>query len=104
MFGSRQPANLSGGHARGSPSSKKPFVMKHLIRAMLALVGYRIEGIRYTPRQFYDAKVIRALTFDDVVCRHMFEVGPELIFIQIGAYDGVSADPLRKYIDRCGWR
>jgi FkbM family methyltransferase len=77
--------------------------MKRLIRAMLGVAGYRIEGVRYTPRQFYDAKVIRALTFDDVVCRHMFEVGPELIFIQIGAYDGVSADPLRKYIERCRW-
>ena len=41
--------------------------------------------------------------FDDVVCRHMFEVGPELTFVQIGAYDGVSTDPLRKYIERCGW-
>jgi FkbM family methyltransferase len=33
----------------------------------------------------------------------MFEVGPELTFVQIGAYDGVSTDPLRKYIERCGW-
>jgi FkbM family methyltransferase len=78
--------------------------MKRLIRAMLAVLGYRIEGVRYTPRQFYDPKVMRALTFDDVVCRRMFEVRPELTFIQIGAYDGVSADPLRKYIERCGWR
>jgi FkbM family methyltransferase len=78
--------------------------MKRLIRAMLGMAGYRIEGTRYTPRQFYDPAVARTLLFDDVVCRHMFEVGPQLIFIQIGAYDGVSADPLRKYIDRCGWR
>ena len=26
------------------------------------------------------------------------------MFVQIGAYDGISADPLRRYIDRCGWR
>jgi FkbM family methyltransferase len=77
--------------------------MKHLIRAMLGIAGYRIEGIRYTPRQFYDPAVARTLMFDDVVCRHMFEVGPELTFVQIGAYDGVSTDPLRKYIERCGW-
>jgi FkbM family methyltransferase len=77
--------------------------MKRLIRAILGMAGYRIEGIRYTPRQFYDPSVARTLMFDDVVCRHMFEFGPELTFVQIGAYDGVSTDPLRKYIERCGW-
>jgi FkbM family methyltransferase len=81
----------------------KPGFMKCLIRAILAKAGYRIEGIRYTPRQLYDPTVARTLMFDDVVCRHMFEVGPDLTFVQIGAYDGVSADPLRRYIERCGW-
>ena len=34
----------------------------------------------------------------------MFEHGQDCVFIQVGAYDGVSTDPLRKYIGRCGWR
>jgi FkbM family methyltransferase len=34
----------------------------------------------------------------------MFECGPELTFIQVGAFDGITRDPLRKYIDKCGWR
>jgi FkbM family methyltransferase len=34
----------------------------------------------------------------------MFEHGHGCTFIQIGAYDGISTDPLRKYIDQCGWR
>jgi FkbM family methyltransferase len=34
----------------------------------------------------------------------MFECGPELTFIQVGAFDGITGDPLRKYIDKCGWR
>jgi FkbM family methyltransferase len=85
------------------PRNHKLRVMKRLIRAILGVAGYRIEGIRYTPRQFYDPAVARTLMFDDVVCRHMFEVGPELTFVQVGAYDGVSGDPLRKYIERCGW-
>jgi FkbM family methyltransferase len=89
--------------APSRPRHKKLLVMKRLIRAILGMAGYRIEGIRYTPRQLYDPAVMRTLLFDDVVCRHMFEVGPELTFVQIGAYDGVSTDPLRKYIDRCGW-
>ena len=77
--------------------------MKRLIRAILDRCGYRIVGTRYTPRQFSDPAVMGTLSFDDAVCRHMFEVGPELSFVQIGAYDGVSTDPLRKYIERCGW-
>jgi len=34
----------------------------------------------------------------------MFDNGERCTFIQVGAYDGVSTDPLRKYIERCGWR
>jgi FkbM family methyltransferase len=34
----------------------------------------------------------------------MFEAGREFTFIQVGAFDGVSTDPLRKYIQACGWR
>jgi FkbM family methyltransferase len=34
----------------------------------------------------------------------MFEHGPLCDFIQVGAYDGVSTDPLHRYIERCGWR
>jgi FkbM family methyltransferase len=34
----------------------------------------------------------------------MFEHGQDCTFIQVGAYDGVSTDPLHRYIARCGWR
>jgi FkbM family methyltransferase len=34
----------------------------------------------------------------------MFEVGAALTFVQVGVYDGVTQDPLRKYIEKCGWR
>jgi FkbM family methyltransferase len=34
----------------------------------------------------------------------MFEVGRDFTFIQVGAFDGISTDPLRKYIQTCGWR
>ena len=71
---------------------------------MLARMGYRVEGTRYTPRHLLEPDMLRRLEFDDVICRHMFEFGQDCVFIQIGAYDGVSTDPLRKYIERCGWR
>lgn len=78
--------------------------LKRAIRRLTAKLGYRIEGIRYTPRQLLDASFLRPLEFDDVICRRMFEAGPELTFVQVGAFDGVANDPLRKYIERCNWR
>lgn len=78
--------------------------MKAAIRATLERMGYRIEGVRYTPRQLLQIECVRGLEFDDVVCRRMFEYGERFVFVQVGAYDGVSTDPLRKYIRRCRWR
>jgi FkbM family methyltransferase len=78
--------------------------VKQAIQGLLNRMGYRVEGIRYTPRQLLQPDRLRRLEFDDVVCRHMFEYGEALTFVQIGAYDGVSTDPLRRYIDQCGWR
>ena len=77
--------------------------MKQAIRAILSKFGYRIEFIRHTPRQLLDLASVRNLEFDDVVCRHIQERGANCTFLQIGAYDGVSTDPLRRYIERFGW-
>lgn len=78
--------------------------MKHWINAGLAALGYRVQGIRYCPRQLLEPACCRAIEVDDLVCRRMFECGPELTFIQVGVFDGITGDPLRKYIDKCGWR
>ena len=77
--------------------------MKALTRSVLLAFGYRIQGVRYTPRPLLEPKNLREIEFDDVVCRRMVEFGPEFRFIQIGAFDGVTRDPLRKYIQKCGW-
>jgi FkbM family methyltransferase len=78
--------------------------VKALLRKALRGIGYDVQGVRYTPRQLLEPERLRLLEFDDVVCRHMHERGPECVFIQVGAYDGVSTDPLHKYIAACGWR
>src|SRR5450759_1002210 len=77
--------------------------MKKLVKTALAAMGYRVQGTRYCPRQLLDPVCLRPIEVDDVVCRRMFESGPELTFVQIGAFDGVTRDPLRKYIDKCRW-
>ena len=78
--------------------------MKSLLKSALRSWGYHIQGTRFTPRHLLDPAHFRLLTFDDIICRRMFEAGEVLNFIQVGVFDGVQHDPLRKYIDRCGWR
>jgi FkbM family methyltransferase len=78
--------------------------LRDQIKKGLGALGYQVQGTRYCPRQLLDPGLLRQLEFDDVVCRRMFEVGREFIFIQVGAFDGISTDPLRKYIQACGWR
>lgn len=78
--------------------------MKRFIKSAAERLGYRIEGIKYTPRHLLDRERVRRLEFDDLVCRHMVEHGPRITFVQAGAFDGVSTDPLRKYLERYEWR
>jgi FkbM family methyltransferase len=78
--------------------------MKRLLKRALAGLGYRIEGTRYVPRHLLEPASLRTLEFDDVICRLMVDRGLALTFVQIGAFDGVTRDPLRQYIDKCGWR
>jgi FkbM family methyltransferase len=78
--------------------------MKRLIKNLLARLGYRISGTRYIPRQLLQNENLRILDFDDLVCRRICESGPELTFIQVGAFDGLLQDPLRKYIGKYPWR
>ena len=77
--------------------------IKQLLRVILAKIGYRVQGTRYCPRQLLDPRHLRPLEFDDVVCRRMYESGKALTFIQVGVFDGVISDPLRKYLETCGW-
>lgn len=78
--------------------------MKRALKKLIRRMGYHVEGTRYKPRQLYHSECLRTLQFDDVITRHMFEHGEACNFIQVGAYDGVSTDPLCRYIQRCGWR
>ena len=78
--------------------------MKKLLKSVISSLGYDIHGTRFVPRPLLDPANLVALEFDHVVCRWMIERGADFRFIQIGAFDGVMADPLRKYIPRHGWR
>jgi FkbM family methyltransferase len=78
--------------------------VKQALKQLLGRFNYHVEGTRYTPRHLFRPECVRTLQFHDVICRYMFEHGQICTFIQVGAYDGVSTDPLRRYIQRSGWR
>jgi FkbM family methyltransferase len=78
--------------------------MKQWVKKLLAKLGYRVQGTRYCPRQLLERDHLRLIELDDVICRRMLEFGQEFVFIQIGAFDGITVDPLHKYIARFGWR
>ena len=77
---------------------------KALLRKALEGIGYRVEGVRYTPRQLFEPQLLRPLELDDVVCRRLFEAPAPWTFVQVGAFDGVANDPLRRFIAKGGWR
>jgi hypothetical protein len=81
----------------GADASSRSNV-KQLIRAAAKKVGYRVQSTRCSPRQLLDAANLRDLEIHDLLCRRMFEVGKALTFLQVGAFDGLTADPLRRYI------
>jgi FkbM family methyltransferase len=78
--------------------------MKRLLKAAFAALGYRVQGTRYIPRQFLESACLRTIELSDLISRRMLETGPELAFIQVGAFDGITADPLRKYIEKYSWQ
>jgi FkbM family methyltransferase len=78
--------------------------MRQVVKKLIAKLGYQVQGTRYCPRQLLERDHLRLVQLDDVICRRMFEFPQEFTFIQVGAFDGVTADPLHKYIARYGWR
>jgi FkbM family methyltransferase len=70
--------------------------MKRLLQQILYKWGYRIEKIREEVSCPIDI-------FDLVVRDWMAKNGPSLSFVQIGANDGKSHDPLRRYVEEFGW-
>ena len=77
--------------------------MKQRVKKLFAKLGYQVQGTRYCPRQLLERNHLRLIELDDVICRRMLEFGQEFTFIQVGAFDGITKDPLHKYIAKYDW-
>jgi FkbM family methyltransferase len=77
--------------------------MKKLLKNAISQFGYKVQGTRYAPRHLLDSTYLRPLELKDIICRRMFEIGQELTFIQVGAFDGVTKDPLHAYVSKHSW-
>lgn len=78
--------------------------MKALVKAALRQLGYEVQGTRLTPRQLLDSANLRAVEFEDIVCRRLYGLQRPFNFVQVGAFDGITRDPLRGFIQAGGWR
>src|SRR5258708_30718423 len=102
--GRRTPPSGNGRSAGGAEREPCPDRMKQLLKSAFGRLGYRIQGTRYSPRHLFAPACLRSLELDDVVCRRMFEAGAALSFIPGRAVDGITPDPLPKYIQPNGGR
>ena len=73
------------------------------LRNLLLRRGYRVDCVRSIPCQLLDPCQVIRLEFEDAVCRRMVEVARPLKFVQIGAFDGTTHDPLYPFIVKHGW-
>ena len=78
--------------------------MRRKLRQLFLRWDYRIDCVRFVPRQMLDPANMISLDFHHAVCRRMVEVGRPLNFMQIGAFDGRTGDPLYPYIHSHNWR
>jgi len=80
--------------------------MKNLIKFFASKPGFKITNTKYIPKQFIDETHILKLDFDHVLSKYLFDLhdSHQFTFIQIGAFDGIECDPLRKYLKIYDWR
>lgn len=72
----------------------------HLTKRLLRRAGLVVATVRHTGVRYLDEPPVT--TFDAI----LLQVFPELHglrFIQVGANDGMQADPINRYIARHGW-
>jgi FkbM family methyltransferase len=82
-------------------------MIKGLLKKIIDRSGYKVTSTRYIPSPFLNKLNMLSLDFDHVLSKYMLHQKTEsetFTFLQIGAFDGVMCDPLRKYLLKYKWQ
>lgn len=80
--------------------------MKKIIRSILKHLGYTLNSTKYILKPFLKNHKVAELNFDHIVAKYILldKKGDEgFNFLQIGTFDGIISDPIRKYIVKFHW-
>lgn len=66
-----------------------------------AQTGYQL---RWQPPSLIANPEAELFASFELVCAHLMLTKPDPVFLEIGANDGVTIDPLKPFIERFGWR
>lgn len=79
--------------------------MRSKLKKILRASGYRVESTKYMLKQVADRHALIELDFDHVLAKYLFDrsSGKNFRFLQIGAFDGIECDPIRKYLLKFDW-
>lgn len=80
--------------------------MKQFIKKVFNSLGYNIHSTKYQINSLSNDQNRLSLEFDHVLAKHILENNKQddFSFIQVGAFDGIECDPLRKYLTKYSWR
>ncbi len=80
--------------------------MKKILKSLLIKNGYTLGSTKYILKQVLNNDHTLKLNFDHVLSDYILNRANEhpFSFIQIGAFDGIECDPLRKYLLKYDWK
>ena len=80
-------------------------LMKKVAQSALAKLGYEMRCTRYIAPTMLNPEAVLDLNFRHLIADLMHRTRrQQLVFMQIGAFDGVSCDPLREFVIAHGWQ
>lgn len=79
--------------------------MKEVLKKIVARLGYKISSTKHVLTSLEKDENLLKMNFDLVVAGVLLKKKDpnEFNFIQVGAFDGIECDPLRKYLAKYNW-
>jgi FkbM family methyltransferase len=83
-------------------------MLRTLAKRLLKSQGYAVTNLKQVPKQLRSDDCQLTVNFDLVISDHLLKKQGlnerEVFFIQVGAFDGLQGDPIRKYVTKHRWR